>query len=338
VTESTPRHLLDDFLALVDDSCVAVLPHVLRIAAELDVAGVLATGPRTVEEIAHAVGADPDLLYRLVRALASVGMLSEEAPRCFRLTGSGHRLRADVAGSVRQSVLNVDSQLAWLRGLETVRAGRPAFDRALGDRFFAHKDGDADANRSFLHRMRERAGRLYPRFATATDWRQCGTVMDVGGGDGYQLERILRHAPHLDGVLFDRPAVVEAVRQAGNLAPFGDRYRLAGGDFFAALTEGADTHLLCSVLHDWTDDEAVAILRNSRSALLPGGRLMVVEMLVPPGDRWHPSKWSDLGMMVLTGGRERTATEFEELLGRADFTLSAVRAVPDSPFSVLEAK
>ncbi|MEU5534699.1 methyltransferase [Streptomyces sp. NPDC020362] len=330
-----PALLLDDYLGLIDDSCVAILPHVLRIAAELGVADVLADGPRAADGIADAVGAHPDALHRLLRALASVGVLTEEGAGVFRLTPAGHRLRAGVEGSVRTSLLNVESQRAWLQGIDTFRSGRSVFDDQHGG-FFAHKDADGASDQAFLQRMRERAARLYPRFATDTDWSECGTVMDLGGGDGYQLDAILRRAPQLRGVLFDRPAVVASVRAAGTFD--GRDCELAAGDFFERVPEGADTHLICSVLHDWTDEQCVSILRASRAALEPGGRLMIVEMLVPEDGSWHPSKWSDIGMMVLTGGRERTAREFEALLAEAGYTLSAVRAVPDSAFSVLEAK
>lgn len=330
-----PGQLLADYLGLVDDSCVAILPHVLRIAAELGVADVLADGPRGAEEIAEAVGADPGALFRLLRALASVGVLAQEGGGVFWLTPAGERLRPGAEDSVHTSLLNVDSQLAWLHGVDTIRTGRSVFDERHGG-FFAHKDADEASDRAFLRRMRERAARMYPRFGTETDWSNSRTVMDIGGGDGYQLESILRRAPHLRGMLFDRPPVVDAVRTAGTFD--GWNCALEAGDFFDGIPTGADTHLLCSVLHDWTDEQSVAILRNSRAALEPGGRLLIVEMVVPNDGSWHPSKWSDVGMMVLTGGRERTADEFEALLKEAGFTLSAVHPVPNSPFSVLSAQ
>ncbi|MFG2285696.1 methyltransferase [Streptomyces sp. NPDC048595] len=338
MSNSTPDTLLDDYLTLVDDSCVAILPHLVRIAAELDLAEHLADGTRPVEELAGAVGADTDSLHRLLRALASVGMVDEVAPGSFALTPSGHRLRDSAENSVRASVLNIESQLAWIRGIDTIRSGRSVFHDAHGGEFFAHKNTDADANRAFLRRMRERTGRLYSQFAETFDWQPSRVVMDIGGGDGFLIDRILRSAGHLDGVLFDRSATVELIERDGRLRSLENRLRLEAGDFFTALPGGADTHLMCSVLHDWDDEQTVRILRNSRSALAHGGRLLIVEMLVPEGNGWHPSKWSDIGMMVLTGGRERSAAEFEELLNKADFTLSAVHSIPGSHFSVLEAQ
>ena len=329
-----PAILLDDYLSLIDDSCVAILPHVLRLAVELGIAELLAEGERTGVEIAEAVGAHSGALARLLRALVSIGMLTEQK-HTFRLTPAGNRMREGADNSVRASLLNTDSQLAWLQSLHTLRTGRPAYEQQHGA-FFAHKDSDDTANAFFLRRMRERASRLYSRFVTTSDWTGCRVVMDVGGGDGYLIEQVLEHARGVRGVLFDRPAVVEAVRAGGTF----DRRacRLEAGDFFVGVPGGADTHLLCSVLHDWTDEQCVTILRNSRDALEPGGRLMIVEMLLPSDGSWHPSTWSNLGMMVLTGGRERTEEEFEVLLAKVGYIMAGVRAIPDSPFSVVNAK
>ncbi|WP_065967531.1 methyltransferase [Streptomyces sparsogenes] len=334
----TPEAVLADYLALADDSCVAVLPHVLRITAELGIAELLAADTMTVEDIAIATDADTEALYRLLRALVSVGVLLEDPARSFRLTETGHRLRADAPDSVRESVLNADSQRAWLHGIETIRSGRSVFDSVHGGDFFGHKNSDGDADRAFLRRMRERTGRLYGQFSTTPDWRQSDVVMDIGGGDGFMLERILREADHVKGILFDRPSVIDMVGNAEHIRSLGERCRLEKGDFFEALPSGADTHMLCSVLHDWTDSQVITILRNSRKALGDGGRLLIVEMLVPENHEWHPSRWSDIGMMVLTGGRERTAKEFTTLLGESGFTLSGVTPIPNSYFSVLEAK
>jgi hypothetical protein len=232
---------------------------------------------------------------------------------------------------------NLDSHLAWISAAETIRRGRPAFDNVQGSRFFEHKDADRGANLAFTRRMRARGTNSYARFPEAVDWARSATVLDVGGGDGYMLHRVLEHAPHLRGVLFDRPATVNltAERPATEVA---GRLSAVGGDFFQRLPVDADTHMLCSVLHDWTDDECRIILANSRAALECDGRLLVLELVVPDDDQWHPSMWSDLGMMVLTGGKERSAEDFRSLLADAGYELMAVHAIPDSDFSVLEAR
>lgn len=330
--------LVDNYLALMDDSVVAILPHALRITAELEVADALAGGPRPVGELATLVGADPGSLYRLLRALAGVGFFVESADRTFGLTDRGDRLRSDGPRSLRESLLNLDSCRTWHAGADSIRSGGPVFPRLLGGTFFDHKDTGTAANLAFLRRMRERAARLYPAVVDAVDWAATSVLMDVGGGDGYLLTRILRRAPHLAGVLFDRPAAIEVVQGSDELGAVADRCRLVGGNFFDSLPGGADTHLMCSVLHDWTDEEATSILRTSRGALRAGGRVLVVEMVLPAGDPRHPGSWSDLGMMILTGGRERTEAELAGLLAGAGFGPPTVTPVAGSFFSVLEAR
>lgn len=335
MTTGPGERLIDDYLALADDSCVAILPHILRITAELDLAERLASGPRSAADLAQELEADADALHRLLRALASVAVVEEVAPRIFALMERGHRLRAGTRHSVRHSVLNSDSQRAWLEGISTIRTGRSVFDSAHGGAFFVHKDADQQANEAFLARMRERASRLYAGLPVLLDWPDGACVMDIGGGDGYLLTEILSRHPGVRGMLFDRAAVIDSVRDSTRVRALGDRIRLHAGDFFTGLPDGADLHLLCSVLHDWTDEQAVAILQHSRKALAPGGALLIVEMLVPPAGGWHPAVWSDIGMMVLTGGRERTASEFRGLIREAGFDTCQARSLPDSPFSVL---
>jgi len=338
MTDGTPgRELLGEFLTLYDDSCVAILPHALRVAVELNLADAIAAGHTRLPALAAAVGADADSLARLLRALASVGLVTEVEARRFALTDLGQRLRGDVADSIRASLVNLDSQLAWVRAASTIRSGQPAFLEAHGDGFFAVKDTDGGANRAFLRRMRVRAGGLYADAVCALDWERSQVVMDVGGGDGYLLGRLLDGNPSLRGVLFDRAVTIGVAAEMGLRGRFGDRCQLVAGNFFHSLPAGADTHLMCSVLHDWTDDECLAILGNSRAALAPEGRLLIVEMIVPDGNGWHPSKWSDLGMMVGTGGRERTAPEFDAVLRQAGYDLRSVHELPGSHFSVIEA-
>lgn len=324
----TDTAVVDDYFTLVDDSCVAVLPHVLRIAAELKIADHL---PASAAALASFVDADADAVHRLLRALASVGLVSDSSGT-FALTERGQRLTTSWA-----SLVNIDSQLAWIRATDTIRSGRSSFDQAHRGEFFSHKDDDLDANRMFLRRMRERSSRSYPEFAAAVDWTSSSVVMDIGGGDGYVLETLLGTVPHVSGVLFDRPVTVDVVEDSALPARFGERLRCERGDFFEKVAAGADTHLMCSVLHDWTDAQCTQILRHSKEALEPGGRLHIVEMIVPDGDEWHPSKWSDVGMMVLTGGKERTHAEFSSLLKASGYELQSVRAIPNSYFSVITA-
>lgn len=328
--------LVEEYLEMTDDSCIALLPQVLRIAAEFGIADQLADGPMDTDRLAGVVGADPDSLYRLLRAMASVGLVAEVAPRCFELAASGQRLRSGAINSVRESVVQNESYLAWAQASSAFRSGNPVSLGGSDQDFFGHKDDDSSSNRSFMRRMREQA-HSYGHFGSLVDWHRSKVVMDVGGCDGYLLAQVLRQADHLTGVLFDRPSVIEEVKGSGNLDEYAGRVVLNGGDFFAKIPAGADTHMMCCVLHDWTDEQATVILTRSREAIEPDGRLFIIEMVVPDGDRWHPSKWRDLGMMVLTGGRERTEAEYRDLLSRAGYSLSKITEIPGSYHSLIEA-
>jgi SAM-dependent methyltransferase len=338
VSSEVPAAIVRDFLELADDSCVAILPHALRILAELHIPEALSAGPQTVESLAAAVGADPRSLRRLLRALASVGIFRTLDDGTVDLTDLGQRLRLDVEGSVHFSLSNQESPHAWLNATQTLQSGRPAFADAHSGGFFSHKDVAPERNATFLRRMRERAGRLYASIAGDIDWGDSRLLLDIGGGDGFLLGRILAHAPHLQGMLFDRPATVDFILNEPNLATTKNGITVVPGDFFEALPQGADTHLMCSVLHDWDDEQAIKILKNSRAALEPRGRLYIVELVIPEGDHWHPAKWSDIGMMVLTGGMERTSAEFASILDAAGYSLGDVLRLPASPFSVLTAE
>lgn len=337
---ATVKLIVDEYLTLADDSCVAILPDVLRITTELGIAQIIGDRCLHVATIAELAGCHPSSLRRLLRGLGALGVTSESSPDHFSLTATGRRLLPDGPHSVAASISNPESSVAWLLAAETIRTGRPAYDLANQDSFFAHKNADDASQRAFLQRMRERAARLYTDLVSRVDWETSKVVMDAGGGDGYMLAQILHAKPHLKGILFDRPATTAYVdaEQPHGLVEIPLRWQAHGGDLFDRFPMGADTHLMCSVLHDWPDPEVVTILRNSRDAIPAHGRLFIVEMILPDDARSHPSVWSDLGMLVLTGGQERTRTEFAKLFAASGFALRSEIPMADSPFSILEVR
>jgi SAM-dependent methyltransferase len=329
--------LLDNFFDMTDDSCIAILPHALRVTVRLGIADHLGNSTVEVEDLATAVRVNGAALYRLLRALATIGIVEEPKPRCFSLSPLGRRLRLGAAASCRWSIENGDSADAWSHADQTVVSGKAAFDSVFEQSFFSHKYANSEAQESFAARMSERARNCYGEFALATDWADSKVVMDIGGNDGYLLELLLLRERHLHGILFDRATVIDSATRRGCLTAVKDRSRMMAGDFFEEIPRCADTYLMCSVLHDWPDNCVATILRNIRRALPPDGRLLVVEMLVPEGPEWHPSKWSDIGMMVLTGGRERSRAEFERLFEENGLSLASVLQIPNSHYSLLEA-
>ncbi|GAA4826337.1 methyltransferase [Streptomyces ziwulingensis] len=326
------------YLRMADDSIVAVLPFALSLAARLGVADECAGPALPVPELAERVGAAPDPLARLLRALAGCGFFQEDSRGRFALTPLGEILRTGSPVSMRETLRNLDSQRAWLEAVDRPGAPCPAFDGTFGTSFFAHKEKDTEAGAAFDLRMRERAERLYSGLAALRVWRELTCVLDVGGGTGTVLASLLAAHTGLRGILLDRPDVVARASAPGPLDACRDRLELAGGDFFDRLPGGADAHLLCSVLHDWDDERALALLDRSVRALRPGGRVLVCEMVAPDSPAAHPAPWSDLGMLVLLGGRERTLAQYRDLLFRAGLRIDRVTPLPDSPFSVIEAR
>jgi ubiquinone/menaquinone biosynthesis C-methylase UbiE len=338
MTPEATRALVEDYLRFGDDSVVGILPYALAIAARMRVADLVHAGTRQLTDLAAALEMDPDSLGRLLRALVSCGFMEQSPDGGFVLTPLCDVLRSDSPQSQRTRLGNLDSFRAWLAAADAMEIGRTAFERTFNATFFGHKEADADAGRLFDRRTQERTTCLYLDQVVRHDWSESRRVLDVGGGIGTVLAAVLEAAPHLEGVLFDRRQVLERIGPDSPATRVDARCTYAAGDFFEALPAGADTHLMCSVLHDWDDERALLILRSSARALEPGGRLVVCEMLLPDSPRWHPATWSDLGMMVVVGGRERTRREFERLLEAAGFTLVSATESADSSFAMLDAR
>ena len=224
--------------------------------------------------------------------------------------------------------------LAWARLLDAVRTGRPSFELVFGAPRFDWLAQNPEAAALFQAAMVALGGDVIEPIATGYDFGDLGVVVDVGGGHGGLLSAILAHHPGVKGILFDLPEGIAAA-SAGLGGPL-PRCELVAGNFFESVPEGADVYLMKKVLHDWSDDDAVRILINCRRAMAPGGRVLVAETLVPPGNTADPIKVMDVNMLVVTGGRERTADEFAALFARAD--LAAGRILPTgSRISIIEA-
>lgn len=324
-------------LQLLEGPLVARALHVI---AELGVADALKDGPRSVDEIATAVGANAAALYRVLRSLASLGVFAELEGERFALTALGERLRADAPGSLRSAVLLKGSEeyRRTYDGLaETVRTGESAFERACGMPFFEYTDRHPSFAAAFDAAMTSVSSIEFPAIIAAYDFSGLAAVVDVGGGQGSLLIAILTRYSAIRGVLCDLPAVVERAR--GPIAGAGvtDRCALVGGDFFEAVPGGADAYLLKNVIHDWDDEQATKILRNCHAAMGSRGRVLVIERFIPDADGPSPNKVYDLVALALSGVgvRERTEGEFRVLFGAAGLTLS--RVIPtDSRVTILE--
>ena len=314
----------------------------LYVAARLGIADRLADGPQGSEELARATGAHAGALRRLLRALASFGVFAEQADGRFALTEVGALLRSDVPGSLRAGVIFYGDRRhwgAWGKLEQSVTSGETVWGPRAASAFFEMNTKDPEGAAIFNAAMTSLTSAFDAAVVAAYDFSRLRTLVDVGGGQGALISSILRANPGLRGILFDIPPVVDGAR-ACTAAGLAGRLELVAGDVFAAVPSGGDAYLLKWIIHDWDDERSLAILRNCHRAMPPEGRLLLVERVVPERtDRSADTQstlLTDLNMLVLTGGHERTAAEYRTLVGGAGFALA--RIVPTAtPLGIIEA-
>jgi hypothetical protein len=324
----------DQLLALASGAWVTQMIHV---AAELGVADHLAGGERSVESLAVACGADADSLFRLLRGLASLGLFRETTPRHFALTPLAALLSSDHPSSLRQfaRMLGEEHYLSWDDLLHSVRTGENAFRHRYGCSVFEWYLQQPRRAEIFDGAMGDFSRQETDALLASYDFAGVRHLVDVGGGRGELLQRVLRAHPHLHGTLFDQSSVVAPVAVPADLE---GRLTLRGGDFFAEAPAGADAYLLKHILHDWGDEACLRILAPIRAGLAPGGRVLIVEQVIPPGNDPFPGKLLDLNMLVMTeGGKERSADDYASLLERAELSLRRI-VTTASAVSVVEAE
>jgi hypothetical protein len=320
---------MDDLLRLINGYQVSQAIHV---AAALGLADQLADGARDAEELAAATDAHAPALYRLLRALAAVGILHEDADRRFTLTPLGEGLRTDAPDSPAGWAAFIGRPYhwsAWSQLLHSVRTGENAFTAVHGMDVWTYRAEHPEESGIFDAAMTALAARVTAGVLDTYDFGRFEVVADIGGSRGTLLAAILARHPHLRGVLFDRPAVVAGI-------DLGERSRVVGGSFFDSVPGDADAYILKSVLHDWEDEPAVAILRTIRRAAPAGSVVVILERRLGPSNAEPAGKLSDLNMLVATGGRERTRDEYAHLVEAAGYEL--VSETPAGPVSVFEAR
>lgn len=312
----------------------------ISTAARIGVFEHLGGEPRAIATLATELSCHEESLYRLLRALAGLGFVSEIRPRHFRALPFANWLRSDTSGSLRSmAILMGDDPVFRPLGLMHVgvRTGETPFQRLHAMNLFDYLSRNAEASRLFSRAVSEHSGPQHNAIVDAYDFSTLRSLVDIGGGEGQLLAQVLQRTPGLHGVLFDQPRVVSGAEALLSEAGVRGRCEIAAGDFFRAIPSGHDGYLLTHVLHDWPEAEALAILLIVRRAMPAHGRLFIGEMLIPEGDAMHAARVMDLIMLCITGGRERTEAEYRELLDAAGFELERVTPTR-SPISVLEAR
>jgi hypothetical protein len=309
-------------------------------AASLGIPDQLAHGPRTAGEVATALGVDASAVYRLMRGVASVGVLSMEAGDRFALTPIGECLRSDVPGSMRSLMIAEMAPghwLPWGHLEDAVRSGKPSAPAALGMDVWAYYQQHRDEGHHFAEAMSGMSHMAMQAVLASYSFAGARKVVDVGGSHGAFLAAVLQREPTAHGVLFDRPEVVEGAGATLEAAGVTGRVERVAGSFFESVPAGGDVYLLKHILHDWNDDECVTILRHVREAMAADARVVVAEMLITDQGPPSPAPLLDLNMLVMLTGKERTAAEFGALFAKAGLVLAGVTPT-HSPVAVVEAR
>ena len=303
------------------------LTQLIYAATKLELSEHLARSPLTAQELASVVGVDAGALYRLLRALASLGIFAETIDGRFDMTQAAQLLHRNTPGSLRSTAMLYGDETTWRAYGQmsyAIKTGRPAFEHVHGKPFYDYLGEHPSSAMLFDDAMTGFSEIEASAVIPACDVSQTRTVVDVGGGQGALMAALLRAYPHLQAVIFDSSSPTADTKKKFSIADIAGRARFIQGDFFARVPEGGDLYFLKSVLHNWDDSAAAAILRKCSDAMPKHARLLVAERLVPPGNLPSESKLFDINMLVTTGGRERTEAEFALLFRAAGMKLTKV--------------
>lgn len=314
------------------------LSQAIYVAAKLGIAELLKDGPRTAEDLAGTTKTHAPALRRLLRALGSVGVFAETDDGRFTLTPLAEPLREDLPGSQRAlAVMNGEEHYrAYGELLHSVRTGETGFDKVYGQPVFDYLSKHPEQGALFDAAMTGVHGRETAAMIAAYDFSGFNSVIDIGGGNGTTLTAVLQRWPHIQGTLFDLPAVIERARPGLAAAGVAARCRTIGGNFFESVPAGADVYMMRHIIHDWDDPRSKTILGNCRKAIgHQPAKLLLIESVIPPGNAPSFGKLLDLTMLVIPGGLERTEAEYRELFAACGFRLT--RIMPTSAdVSVIE--
>ncbi len=310
----------------------------LSCLARLGVPDLVEHGPKSADELAAQIGADPRTLYRLMRATASVGVLSEGPDGRFSETSLSAVLRSNANPSLRTFAIIHGRDwhgLGWSQLEYCVRTGKQALDKIYRMPIFKFFEEHPEEGELFQQAMSDLSTIDSPAVADAYSFSEVHSIVDVGGGHGLLLATILARNPHLKGTLYDMPHVV-AGAQNGPLEPLMERCTLASGDMFSWVPAGADAYIMKHIIHDWPDEVCIKVLKACRKGVNSGGKLLVVDNVIQPGNDFAPGKFLDLQMLIFPGGCERTEEQFRNLLAAAGWQLN--RVIPTAVIeSIVEA-
>jgi hypothetical protein len=296
--------------------------------AQLGIPDLLEAGPKSAEELAREIGAHPRALYRLMRATACVGVLNEGPDGKFSQTPMSNVLRTKAQPSLRAFATMGGREWhgrGWSELEYCVRTGKQAPEKIYGAPVFRYLEQHPEEARIFNQAMTDLSEIDSPAVAEAYDFSGIKTLADVGGGHGNLLATIMARNPEMKGTLCDLAYVVDGARN-GPLKPMMERTSMAACDIFASVPAGADAYIMKHIIHDWPDEGCVRILKACRKGVNLGGKLLVVDQVILPGNEFAPGKFLDLQMLIFPGGCERTEEQFRELFEAAGWRLKRIIA------------
>ena len=311
----------------------------IYVAAKLGLADLVKDRPKTADEIARLTGTHAPSLYRVLRALASVGVFADDGQGRFTQTPLSETLRGDTPGSLRAMAmveLGQEHFPAWGNLMHSVKTGEIAFDNLFNQNAWEYYARNPEDASNFNKSMKGLTEMINGAVLSAYDFSGVNKLVDVAGGTGGLISAILTIHPQMRGVLFDLPHVIAEAGPLLDAAGVRNRCETASGDFFKSVPAGGDAYVMKWIIHDWDDAKSTVILENIRKAMNENGKLLLIETVIPEGNHPDLSKFLDLDMMVMTGGRERTEDEFNSLLAASGFELRRVIRTP-SPVCVIEA-
>jgi hypothetical protein len=323
---------------LIQMATACFLSRLVYTAASLGIADHLSSGPKSADDLSEPTGCDARALYRFMRALTNFGILTLGDDGKFALTPLGAALKSDAPGFARSAILTMTGQWSWQAWQEfpySVQTGKPALDKALGMSLFDHLAQHPDEAARFSETMVTGHGAEPPAIAEAYDFAPFGVVIDVGGATGNMLAHLLARYPQPKGILFDRDHVVKEASELLRNRGVENRVTIQPGSFFESVPSAGDAYILSHVIHDWSEAQCLTILGNCRKAMKPTSKLLLIELVLREGNAPGFGS-SDMVMMAMTGGAERTAEEYRALLARAG--LKMTRIIPTTTTaSVIEA-
>jgi len=314
--------------------------QLLYVAARTGIADVLKEGAKASEELAQTMGLDALVLGRVMRGLGLCGFVARDDNGRFVLTSFGERFQTDAPGSLREWAIFMGEIYypAWAGLLNSLESGQSAFGHIFGTGAFEYFEKNPDIGFRFNELMNGDTLKVAQIICEAYNFSTVWKIVDIGGGHGALLNVILTTYPHLSGILFDKPLALRVADQRFKTAEIQEKCRLIAGDFFVAVPTGGDLYILKGVIQDWSDAQAARILKNCRRAMKKKMKLLVIERIVPE-QMDNPQNWidTDLHLLVLTGGRERTLKEHERLLAGTGFCM--IRLIPTAcPLCIIEAE